>query len=148
MQQGIKLNIVKHIAKCSGVTFLGSPQRDMILSGTDLSCIHFMKAYCERMFQLKFSKKLQHKQMLNFIKKYIILNYDQFAFTPGPYTSVAIFQFFFYNVYEALNKNKVLLAFLLMFPMGFIQLTLKYYCVSQIFLVSEANIIMAQLVFK
>ena len=52
--------------------------------------------------------------MMNFINNFNILNSNPFGYIPANNTSDVLLEFL-YNAYEAMNKNKVFLAFFLDF---------------------------------
>ena len=66
----------------------------------------------------KVFEKLLHKRMMDFVNKFNILNYNQFGFIPDHNTYDALLEFLD-NAYEAMIKNKVLLAIFLDFSKVF-----------------------------
>ena len=58
----------------------------------------------------KVFENLMRKRMMDFINSFNILNSNQFGLIPDHNTSDALLEFLDNNAYEAMNKNKVLLA--------------------------------------
>ena len=63
-------------------------------------------------------EKSMHKQIMDFINKFNILNSNQFVLIPDHNTSYALLEFH-NNAYEAMNRKKVLLAIFIDFSKAF-----------------------------